>query len=120
LLSFVASTAAVQSDAKIVDGFAAGGRSARAIFPMGRSAFIAAASAAAAAKECLHMVLFCGERPLPAFLPQDENSVVKVPLNCCMLRVLTLFSCSFLLFFRYLCDRWSAEAAGERRDLGGR
>ena len=78
LLGFVASTARTPGGTNVVEGCTASGRSARAIFPRGRQAFVAAATAAAAEKMNLHMVLFCGERPLQAFLPQGAAAAAKV------------------------------------------
>ncbi len=65
-----------------MEGYTSSGRAARALFPQGRSCLVSAAAAAsshsAGGGGYLQMVLFCGERPLPAFLPQDAAAVAKV------------------------------------------
>lgn len=100
LLSFVAASAHGPSLSNVVEGLASSGRSARALFPQGKVALITAAAAAAAAGAGgLHMVLFCAERPLPEFLPQDSDSVAKVntaQYDCQCRRVGFLAGCIFI------------------------
>ena len=69
------------------------------------------------------MVLFCGERPLPAFLPQDAAAVAKVHtspacpfLSSSFCKIQSSFLCQFLLTLAAQRQRdqdaiWSADDA---------